>query len=130
MRGGSCIRLSVSNDDLLNAGARGRLKALDAELEELRNQQAELNAQWERERSSMTKLTQIKEEVERVNLEVQQARAPAPFPLLYMHTAMLCAHCKFNGERKSVCKRPSHLQVKNALFGAMQPSWGTAFASW
>jgi septal ring factor EnvC (AmiA/AmiB activator) len=72
---GACIRAI----ELVNAGARGRLKALDAELEELRNQQAELNAQWERERSSMTKLTQIKEEVERVNLEVQQARPLCPF---------------------------------------------------
>lgn len=51
-----------------------RLKALDEELDNLRHKQEELNAQWEKERSSMTKLTQIKEELERVNLEVQQAR--------------------------------------------------------
>lgn len=56
----------------MHAGSGARLKGIDEELEGLRTQQAELTSQWEKERSSMTKLTQIKEELERVNLEVQQ----------------------------------------------------------
>ena len=63
----------------MRAGAGARVKGIDEELEGLRAKQAELTAQWEKERSSMTKLTQIKEELERVNLEVQQVR-PHPRP--------------------------------------------------
>jgi ATP-dependent Clp protease ATP-binding subunit ClpB len=65
-------RLSLAKAAPKDRTAGERLKGLDEELEGLRERQGSLNAQWERERSDMLQLNNIKEEVERVNLEIQQ----------------------------------------------------------
>ncbi|CAI9109823.1 OLC1v1009730C2 [Oldenlandia corymbosa var. corymbosa] len=64
-------RLSLTNDT--DKASKERLNRLEAELSLLKAQQAELNEQWEREKSIMTRIQSIKEEIDRVNLEIQQA---------------------------------------------------------
>ncbi len=50
-----------------------RLGALDSELTKLKDKQSSITEKWQSEKGEMTKLQAIKEEIERVNLEVQQA---------------------------------------------------------
>uniref|UniRef100_A0A1D1ZH43 Chaperone protein ClpB3, chloroplastic n=1 Tax=Anthurium amnicola TaxID=1678845 RepID=A0A1D1ZH43_9ARAE len=64
-------RLSLTNDT--DKASKDRLSRLDAELSLLKAKQAELTEQWEHEKSVMTRIQSIKEEIDRVNLEIQQA---------------------------------------------------------
>ncbi|KAI3747997.1 hypothetical protein L6452_10798 [Arctium lappa] len=64
-------RLSLTSDT--DKASKDRLNRLEAELALLKERQAELNEQWEHEKSVMTNLQSIKEEIDRVNLEIQQA---------------------------------------------------------
>lgn len=64
-------RLSLTNDT--DRASKDRLNRLEAELSLLKERQAELTEQWEHEKSVMTRLQSIKEEIDRVNLEIQQA---------------------------------------------------------
>ncbi|XP_054802690.1 chaperone protein ClpB3, chloroplastic [Prosopis cineraria] len=64
-------RLSLTNDT--DRASRDRLNRLEAELSLLKEKQAELTEQWEHEKSVMTRIQSIKEEIDRVNLEIQQA---------------------------------------------------------
>ncbi|KAH7532700.1 hypothetical protein FEM48_Zijuj04G0050200 [Ziziphus jujuba var. spinosa] len=64
-------RLSLTNDT--DKASRDRLNRLETELSLLKEKQAELTEQWEHEKSVMTRLQSIKEEIDRVNLEIQQA---------------------------------------------------------
>lgn len=54
-------------------GAAGRLKGLDDQLKALKGQQEELTSQWNAEKDQMRSLQGIKEEIDRVNLEIQSA---------------------------------------------------------
>ncbi|KAB5516441.1 hypothetical protein DKX38_027089 [Salix brachista] len=64
-------RLSLTNDT--GKASKDRLSRLDAELSLLKKKQADLTEQWEHEKSVMTHIQSIKEEIDRVNLEIQQA---------------------------------------------------------
>ncbi|KAK7340603.1 hypothetical protein VNO77_21310 [Canavalia gladiata] len=64
-------RLSLMNDT--DKASKDRLNRLEAELSLLKDRQAELTEQWEHEKSVMTRIQSIKEEIDRVNLEIQQA---------------------------------------------------------
>ncbi|KAK8710125.1 hypothetical protein V6N13_145464 [Hibiscus sabdariffa] len=64
-------RLSLTNDT--DKASRDRLSRLEAELSLLKEKQAELTEQWEHEKTVMTNIQSIKEEIDRVNLEIQQA---------------------------------------------------------
>lgn len=64
---------SSSPDACLCRAAAGRLGGLDTELKQLKKQQKTLNSQWEGERQDMLRLQSTKEEIDRVNLEVQAA---------------------------------------------------------
>ncbi|KAG0584394.1 hypothetical protein KC19_3G207100 [Ceratodon purpureus] len=64
-------RLSLKNDT--DKASRDRLDRLVAELDQLKKKQKELTDQWEHEKSVMTRIQSIKEEIDRVNLEIQQA---------------------------------------------------------
>jgi ATP-dependent Clp protease ATP-binding subunit ClpB len=66
-------RLSLRKAAPSDRGAAARLAALDSELERLKGDQARITSQWEAERAEMGKLRSLKEEIERVGLEVQQA---------------------------------------------------------
>ncbi|CAI9272656.1 unnamed protein product [Lactuca saligna] len=64
-------RLSLTSDT--DKASKDRLSRLEAELALLKERQAELNQQWEHEKGVMTNMQSIKEEIDRVNLEIQQA---------------------------------------------------------
>eukprot|EP00246_Nothoceros_aenigmaticus_P003893 TRINITY_DN1511_c0_g1_i1.p1 TRINITY_DN1511_c0_g1~~TRINITY_DN1511_c0_g1_i1.p1 ORF type:complete len:1026 (+),score=248.95 TRINITY_DN1511_c0_g1_i1:450-3527(+) len=64
-------RLSVVNDT--DKASKDRLSRLETELGSLKQRQKELTDQWEHEKSVMTRIQSIKEEVDRVNIEIQQA---------------------------------------------------------
>ncbi|TXG57626.1 hypothetical protein EZV62_015455 [Acer yangbiense] len=64
-------RLSLTNDT--DRASKDRLNRLEAELSLLKEKQAQLTEQWEHEKSVMTRIQSIKEEIDRVNLEIQQA---------------------------------------------------------
>ncbi|GFZ19265.1 casein lytic proteinase B3 [Actinidia rufa] len=64
-------RLSLMNDT--DKASKDRLSRLEAELALLKEKQSQLNEQWEHEKTVMTRIQSIKEEIDRVNLEIQQA---------------------------------------------------------
>ncbi|MAR08089.1 MAG: ATP-dependent chaperone ClpB [Cyanobium sp. NAT70] len=51
-----------------------RLQRLERELAELSEQQSALNAQWQQEKGAIDDLSSLKEEIERVQLQVEQAK--------------------------------------------------------
>jgi ATP-dependent Clp protease ATP-binding subunit ClpB len=64
-------RLSLQKEtDLVS---RDRLERLEQELANLKEEQSTFNAQWQAEKGKITKIQTLKEEIDRVNLEVQQA---------------------------------------------------------
>ncbi|KMZ72858.1 Chaperone protein clpB [Zostera marina] len=64
-------RFSLMNDT--DKASKDRLSRLEAELDLLKTKQTDLTEQWELEKTVMTRLQSIKEEIDRVNLEIQQA---------------------------------------------------------
>ncbi len=64
-------RLSVNKDT--SSGAKERLERLEKELAEFKVTQGGLNTQWQSEKDVITKIQKIKEEIDRVSIEVQQA---------------------------------------------------------
>jgi ATP-dependent Clp protease ATP-binding subunit ClpB len=64
-------RLSLQKES--NAASRERLERLDKELADLKEEQRTLNAQWQSEKDIITKIQTVKEEIDRVNVEIQQA---------------------------------------------------------
>ncbi|KAI8473008.1 MAG: ClpB chaperone, Hsp100 family [Monoraphidium minutum] len=66
-------RLSLGKAAPKDKGAASRLTALDAELSKLKEKQGSINDKWQVEKAEMGKLQAIKEEIDRVNLEVQAA---------------------------------------------------------
>ncbi len=51
-----------------------RLKIINNELKDLKNKQAGLNAQWEKEKHEIDEITNLKEEIESIQLQVDQAK--------------------------------------------------------
>ncbi|KAF9684202.1 hypothetical protein SADUNF_Sadunf04G0093400 [Salix dunnii] len=64
-------RLSLVNDT--DKASKDRLSRLDSMLSLLKMKQDDLTEQWEHEKSVMTRIQSIKEEIDRVNLEIQHA---------------------------------------------------------
>jgi ATP-dependent Clp protease ATP-binding subunit ClpB len=64
-------RLSLQNE--YDNASRDRLERLDRELADLKEEQSRFNAQWQAEKSIIDQLRTLKEEIDRVNIEVQQA---------------------------------------------------------
>jgi ATP-dependent Clp protease ATP-binding subunit ClpB len=64
-------RLSLQKES--NAASRERLERLEKELADLKEEQRTLNSQWQSEKDIITKIQSVKEEIDRVNLEIQQA---------------------------------------------------------
>ncbi len=65
-------KLSLGRES--DAASRDRLERLEKDLAELREQQSGLNAQWQAEKGSIDELSAIKEEIEQVALQVEQAK--------------------------------------------------------
>ncbi len=64
-------RLSVNKDT--SNPARERLQKIEKELADLKEDQRTLTAQWQSEKDVITEIQTIKEEIDKVNIEVQQA---------------------------------------------------------
>ena len=65
-------KLSLGRES--DAASQERLERLERELAELSEQQSSLNAQWQQEKSAIDELSNLKEEIERVQLQVDQAK--------------------------------------------------------
>jgi len=64
-------RLSVQKES--NPASKERLERLDKELVEFKQEQKALSAQWQSEKGIRDKIKTVKEEMNRVNVEIQQA---------------------------------------------------------
>ncbi|BAZ38119.1 ATPase [Calothrix sp. NIES-4101] len=64
-------KLSLQKES--DAASRERLERLEKELADLKEEQHTLAAQWQSEKDIITKIQSVKEEIDRVNLEIQQA---------------------------------------------------------
>lgn len=64
-------RLSLQKEN--DPASRDRLETLDRELADLKEQQTQLNAQWQSEKEVIDQIRSIKETMDQVNLEIQQA---------------------------------------------------------
>merc|ERR1719198_2745131 len=65
-------KLSLGRES--DAASQERLQRLERELAELSEQQSTLNAQWQQEKGAIDELSSLKEEIERVQLQVDQAK--------------------------------------------------------
>jgi ATP-dependent Clp protease ATP-binding subunit ClpB len=65
-------KLSLGRES--DAGSRDRLERLEKELADLSEQQSALNAQWQKEKGAIDELGAIKEEIEQVQLQIEQAK--------------------------------------------------------
>ena len=64
-------RLSLEKES--SAASRERLERLEKELADLKEEQRGLNTQWQSEKDIISKIQTIKEEIDRLNVEIQQA---------------------------------------------------------
>jgi ATP-dependent Clp protease ATP-binding subunit ClpB len=65
-------KLSLGRES--DSASRDRLERLEKELADLSEQQSALNAQWQKEKGSIDELSALKEEIEQVQLQVEQAK--------------------------------------------------------
>ena len=65
--------LSLQKAAPSDRGANARLSGLEAQLKASKKQQTELQERWEQERDELTRVQRLKEEIDRVNIEIQQA---------------------------------------------------------
>ncbi|GLI64087.1 hypothetical protein VaNZ11_007259 [Volvox africanus] len=66
-------RLSIEKAAGSDRGAAARLSAVDDELSRLKAEQRVITEQWQREKADMGRMQDLKEEIERVNIEIAQA---------------------------------------------------------
>ncbi|GAA6617835.1 ATP-dependent chaperone ClpB [Scytonema sp. NUACC26] len=64
-------KLSLQKES--DAASRERLERLEKELADFKEEQRELKTQWQSEKDVIAKIQSVKEEIDRVNLEIQQA---------------------------------------------------------
>ena len=64
-------RLSLQKEE--DKASRERLERLEKELADLKEEQSQLNAQWQAEKEVIDQIRKLKETIDQVNLEVQQA---------------------------------------------------------
>ncbi|MEH2262512.1 ATP-dependent chaperone ClpB [Nostoc sp.] len=64
-------KLSLKKES--DAASRERLEKLEKEIADLKEDQRTLNTQWQSEKDIIDKIQSVKKEIERVNLEIQQA---------------------------------------------------------
>ena len=72
-------RLSLRKEE--DKGSRNRLERLEKELANFKEEQSSLNAQWEVEKNGLEGLKKIKEEMEQVSIDLQQAERDYNFTL-------------------------------------------------
>jgi ATP-dependent Clp protease ATP-binding subunit ClpB len=64
-------RLSLQKET--DSASKERLERIEKELADLKEQQSALNAQWQAEKEIIDQIQKLKEEIDRVNIEIQQA---------------------------------------------------------
>jgi ATP-dependent Clp protease ATP-binding subunit ClpB len=64
-------RLSLAKES--NRTSRERLERIEKELGDFKESQSQLNAQWQAEKSNIDEIQRVKESIEQVNLEIQEA---------------------------------------------------------
>ena len=64
-------RLSIAKDE--DAISKERLAKLEKELANLKEEQSEINAQWQSEKEVIDQIRELKEEINSINLEIEQA---------------------------------------------------------
>ncbi|MEA5534541.1 ATP-dependent chaperone ClpB [Crocosphaera sp. XPORK-15E] len=64
-------RLSLQKEE--DRASRERLEKLEKELADLKEEQSQLNAQWQSEKEVIDQIRKVKETIDQVNLEIQQA---------------------------------------------------------
>jgi ATP-dependent Clp protease ATP-binding subunit ClpB len=64
-------RLSLQKES--DRASRDRLERLEEELANLKEEQSTLNAQWQAEKAVINQIQTVKEEIDRVNIEIEQA---------------------------------------------------------
>jgi len=64
-------RLSLQKET--DSASKERLERIEKELSDLKEQQSALNAQWQAEKEIIDRIQKLKEEIDRVNIEIQQA---------------------------------------------------------
>ncbi|AFZ14190.1 ATP-dependent chaperone ClpB [Crinalium epipsammum PCC 9333] len=64
-------RLSLQKES--NPASKERLERLEKELADFKEEQRTLNGQWQSEKDVINKIQSIKEEIDKVNIEIQQA---------------------------------------------------------
>jgi ATP-dependent Clp protease ATP-binding subunit ClpB len=65
-------KLSLQKES--DAASRERLERLEKEIADLKEEQRTLSTQWQSEKSIIDKIQSVKKEIEKVNLEIQQAK--------------------------------------------------------
>ena len=65
-------KLSLGRES--DSASQERLQRIERELADLGEQQSSLNAQWQQEKGAIDDLSSLKEEIERVQLQVEQAK--------------------------------------------------------
>jgi ATP-dependent Clp protease ATP-binding subunit ClpB len=66
-------KLSLQKAAPTDKGAASRLGSITAEIDQLKKKQEALSERWEAEREEMNKVQRLREEIDRVNIEIQQA---------------------------------------------------------
>jgi ATP-dependent Clp protease ATP-binding subunit ClpB len=66
-------KLSLQKAAPTDKGARSRLESINSQIDQLKGKQSELSARWEAEREDMDKVQRLRSEIDRVNIEIQQA---------------------------------------------------------
>jgi ATP-dependent Clp protease ATP-binding subunit ClpB len=64
-------KLSLQKEE--DALSKERLEKLEKELSNLKEDQSQLNAQWQSEKQAIDQIRQVKEQIDQINLEIQQA---------------------------------------------------------
>ena len=64
-------RLSIAKED--DEASRERLEKLEKELANLKEEQSRFNAQWQSEKEVIDQIRELKENIEQMNVEIQQA---------------------------------------------------------
>ena len=59
--------------------SKDRLESLEKEIAELKEEEAKLKSQWENEKQEAGRLTKINEEIEKVNLQIQEAERKSDY---------------------------------------------------
>ena len=122
-------RLSLQKES--DPASIDRLEKLEKELADLKEEQAELSAQWQAEKDTIGKVQTIKEEIDRLNVEVEQAERAAELNKAAELSTASCPNCKSNLQMRSkpsvilkplakpcfVRKSPSQILLKLSLNG-------------